>query len=358
MATLLKCPFDNKTFKNKKDLEDYVKANYIDKIPKKYGNDVAHFLYDFRNGPRRCQICGQRTKWNEAGSRYEVLCDVYPESVGGKVSLFDKIKIYYRKIRSIFKNKGNTCSQVMRKNYLNNINNKYKTDNLMKDPEYQKMLLENRKIADVVKYNDLEYTVIGSYEKKFVEIMEKLRLNNDLDVIYKQDLEILMPGPTVYYGKDKYWIPDAYIPILKLYISIKDDGHNPKYRKNYEKSCEVFTHLFLKDDDEYKGRGPSLHIGIIELNSSELTYDKMKVIFKYVNSYVPDPDFMHSYFNTIIPVYMKKYRPDLYAKCVKRWKQKVLVSSYDNSNPMGKDAGDNLHHFDKDNSILLGGDKK
>ena len=55
-----------------------------------------------------------------------------------------------RVIRTLFKNRGNTCQDVMRKNYVENIERVHGTDNLMNSIEYQQKLLESRSIAKLV----------------------------------------------------------------------------------------------------------------------------------------------------------------------------------------------------------------
>ena len=307
MPTILKSPFDKARFKNKKDLEKYIEKHYKDKIPLKYDGDVAHFLYDFRNGgPRKCQICGQVTEWNPKKKMYSPLCDISNKE---SMNELDKAIQFTKESISKFRNKGNTCSQVMRKEYVNNIKRIYNTDNLMEDPEYQKMLLENRSIADVATFNGLQYTVIGSWEKKFVEELEKGRKENKIN----PNLQLVMPGPTVYYDDNKYWIPDAYLPQYDLYISIKDDGDNPSYLKHYKKDCEVFTYLFTKTEGKW---------GIIELNSKQLK--NIVNIIKGPNTY-PLSEEENDKFEEIIPVYMKRLFPDLYKKCKLKYNRDIEI---------------------------------
>ena len=301
MARTHKCPFDGKIFLRVHELEEYVEENYKDLVPAKYKGDIKHFLFDYRkpNGGR-CRVCGRKTAWNKEKSEYYVLC-----SVPGSDKIIDKVFAYYRLVRSVFLNKGNTCSQVLRKNYVNNIMRVYNTDNLMADPEYHKKLLELSPYASTVAYNGKEYTVIGTWERRFVEQLEKARLEG------RWKYSLLMPGPTVYYvpgDKTKFWIPDAYIPELSLYVSVKDDGTNPNYMHHYVKSAMVFEHIF--GNPQYKKK--SNPINIIEINSKQLkdVVGTIQSLKRYKKEDILDE---------IVPVYMHKIRPDLYKKCKQKY---------------------------------------
>lgn len=280
-----KCPFDDATFKTSKELIMYVEKKYIDKIPHKYNGDVAHFLYDLRNKPGRCQICGTYTQWNSKYQRYDILC-----SIPKTKNLIKKAGGIFKFIRSYFKNKGNTCKQVMRKIYLNNIKRTHGTDNLMDDPEYQKKLLEHRKITATAKFRRRTYTTVGKYETLFVN---KLNDVND-------NITLEMPGPTIHINKEDitYTIPDAYIPEYNLIISIKDMGDIPQYQNNYNKACVVFEHVYNHTD-----------MNIIELNGIEQINNIEKYLELYKKDKLP--------IGIQMPIYMKKVRPDLYEKIIK-----------------------------------------
>lgn len=263
---------------------DHLEKNHLDKIPKSYKGDVYKFLYDYRNERRRCQICGVKTQWNPKLRRYNVLCSI-PDDTN---NIFIITKAYLQKVLSYFKNKGNTCSDVMRKNYINNIKRTHGTDNLMADPEYNKMLLENRSIASVVKYNGKDYTVIGSYEKTFVEMLDKSN----------KKWELQMPGPTHKFEDGTFTIIDAYLPQFDLCISIKDMGNNPNYINNYKKASKVFYEL------NKHGK-----VKIIELNGIDSVKSCVQIIEGVITGKYNVLD--------VAPVYMERYAPDLYNKLKK-----------------------------------------
>ena len=92
------------------------------------------------------------------------------------------------------------------------------------DPEHQRNMLKGRSISGVYKWSDggtTDYT--GSYERAFLECCD---LIEDLHA-----KDIIGPSPNTYLykykGEEHFYIPDFYIPDLKLEIEIKDGGNNP-----------------------------------------------------------------------------------------------------------------------------------
>lgn len=233
MARRYYCPFDSKSFTSVKDLKDYVDKNYKNKIPKEYKGDTEHYLYDYRNGKGKCRICGYPTKWDKDKKKYKVLCEAD----------------FMNRFRNLFRGKLNTCQEIMRKYYLENIKKKYNTDNLMNDIEYQNMLLQNRRIAKLVYFKGNEMTVIGSYEELFVKECDKILTKKD-------DLEA--PGPTVNWSDGitvKQHITDFYIKSIDCVVSIKDEGfgneNTPSVKKKRKDDAYKFQGI-LKDKRNFK----------------------------------------------------------------------------------------------------------
>lgn len=219
MARTYKCPFDDKRFTSVSELEKYVESNYKNRIPKEYKGDITHFLFDQRNPKGKCQICGTPTKWDKEKKRYKILCE----------------PTILNRVKNFFHGRLNSCQEVMRKQYLENIKRVYNTDNLMDDIEYQEMLLKNRRIAKVVSFKGKELTVIGSYEALFVEVCNKI------PEIKVDDL--ICPGPTVNYiprnsNSIKQHIPDFYIKNIHTIVSIKDEGFGNENHINVIKKRE------------------------------------------------------------------------------------------------------------------------
>ena len=226
MPRVYRNPFDSTTFKSVSELEDYVEKNYKDKIPLSYKGDVYHYLYDLRNPKGKCQICGSPTKWDKDKKRYKILCE--PTIIN--------------RIKNFFHGRLNSCQEVMRKEYLENIKRVYNTDNLMNSIEYQEMLLKNRRLAKVVSFKGKELTVIGSYEALFVEVCNKIP---DIKVD-----DLICPGPTINYIPTgsytvKQHIPDFYIKNINTIVSIKDEGFGNENHPNVIKKRKEDYNKFI-----------------------------------------------------------------------------------------------------------------
>ena len=262
-----KSPFDNKIFSNVAELEIYVTKNFKNKIPNKYKGNVAHFLYDKRNNPGVCQICKTPTEWDSKLKKYEILC----RPITIKRFLSDPLRV----MRTLFKNRGNSCQEVMRKNYLENIQKKYNTDNLMNTIEYQQMLLQNRSIAKVVKFKNKEYTVIGTFEEHFVKVLNKMNIST---------INFESPGPIVKYntkdGVKKEHIPDFFLSNINTVVSIKDGGKN---RNNHP------SMVARRESDAYKFKGlvDNTEYNLIELNGLE-DIDKFPLYYETIKKYIKD----------------------------------------------------------------------
>ena len=229
MARRYKSPFDNKSFTSIKELENYVEKKYKDKVPKEYKGDIEHYLYDYRNGKGTCRICGYPTEWDKEKKKYKILCEAN----------------FMNRFRNLFRGKLNTCQEIMRKYYLENIKKKYDTDNLMNSIEYQNMLLQNRRIAKVLTKKD----------------------------------DLVAPGPTVNWSDGitvKQHITDFYIKSIDCVVSIKDEGFgnedNPKVKKKRKDDAYKFQGI-LKDKRKFKA--------VIELAGKE-EIKRFKDIYKEI----------------------------------------------------------------------------
>jgi len=93
------------------------------------------------------------------------------------------------------------------------------TINMLTDPEHQKTMLANRSISGRYNYKGKEFVYSSSYEKDFLEYLDKV-LEWDVN-------DIEMPANTVLYfkdpetNKDRFYIPDAFLISLNLLIEIK-----------------------------------------------------------------------------------------------------------------------------------------
>lgn len=250
MPRTYKNPFGSERFKSVSELEKYVKKYHKNEIPKEYKGDLEHYLFDYRNDFKggKCQVCGAPTEWDKRTKRYKVLCE--------PITVKRLLKDPYRTAKTFIKNKGNSCSDIARKQYIDNIRSKHNTDNLMKDEQYQKMLLNHKKSAKKVNYKGNEFIVVGSYEELFVQECNRILTRKD-------DLE--SPGPTIkYYNRVKkreaFTIWDFYIKSIDTVISIKDEGYN--------KTTEMVVNKRIQDVDKFDS-AIGKYFGVIELNGRD-----------------------------------------------------------------------------------------
>lgn len=262
MPRTYKNPFGSERFKSVSELEKYVKKYHKNEIPKEYKGDLEHYLFDYRNDFKggKCQVCGAPTEWDKRTKRYKVLCE--------PITVKRLLKDPYRTAKTFIKNKGNSCSDIARKQYIDNIRSKHNTDNLMKDEDYQKMLLNHKKSAKKVNYKGNEFIVVGSYEELFVQECNRILTRKD-------DLE--SPGPTIkYYNRVKkreaFTIWDFYIKSIDTVISIKDEGYN--------KTTQMVVNKRIQDVDKFNS-AIGKYFGVIELNGRQ-EIRKFKSIYKKI----------------------------------------------------------------------------
>ena len=190
-----KCPYcDYRNFRS--NLIDHVEDDHEDMIPKNY--TPARVVYNSINKKVNgsCMICHKETKWDEKKQRYNTLCE----------------------------------NPKCRKEYIEIVRSrmvkKYGTYNLLKDPNFQKKMLENRSISGKYKFEDGgSVGYVGSYEKKFLEFMDKF--------LHIKSYDIISPGPNIpymYKGKEHVWITDYIYEPYNLVFDIKDGGDNPNTR--------------------------------------------------------------------------------------------------------------------------------
>lgn len=161
--------------------------------------DIDKYLYDLRNpGPHICMICKiNPCVWNAKKKHYSRFCE--------NKECIDKFK------------------EKMSKGKVD----KYGTDNLLKDPERQAIMLANRKISHLYTFKDgTTINCVGKYELDFIHFCEfELRLDST-DII---------PSPSSTYikyydpadKKDHTYMPDFYMPKYNLVIEIKDGSKYP-----------------------------------------------------------------------------------------------------------------------------------
>lgn len=198
--TTFKCPFCNTKYISKESLYDHMEEEHESEL---CGLPAAQVYFNYRNhyaltkGFGKSVISGKPTKFNLTTERYERFAN-------------EEEKQQYR--------------ELFRKNMIN----RYGKDTLLNDPEQQKLMLANRKISGVFKWDDgTETTYTGSYEKAFLEY---LNFNYNWD----KPTDVIAPAPMIIdytdsQGKVRFHIPDFYIQSLNLIINIKSQT-NMGYR--------------------------------------------------------------------------------------------------------------------------------
>ena len=191
-----KCPYCDLRFERSK-LHIHIQNKHEELIPEGYTALRVAFNTINNKTEGHCIMCGNVTDWNEDKGRYERLCND------------PKCKENYKKM----------CAERNKK--------VYGTARLQTDPRYadevQKKALEGRKGAGKYKFEDGgEHSYLGSYERKFLEFMDK--------VMHVKSEDLLSPGPTQYYmynDEQHIYLPDFYYVPYNLIIEIKDGGSNP-----------------------------------------------------------------------------------------------------------------------------------
>lgn len=197
-----RCPYCDYKFEREK-LVGHVDKYHEDLIPEGYTAGRVAFNAINKKDHGTCIICKKESPWNEDKQRYERLC-------GSKKCHDEYLKI---------------CEERMKKKY----NGKTKED-MLNDPEFQDKMLKGRSISGEYKFeNGVSIPYVGSYERNFLEFMDKY-----LHVLPE---DIQAPGPTIEYmynGKKHFWITDFYYIPYNLVLDIKDGGNNPNTRNMEE----------------------------------------------------------------------------------------------------------------------------
>ena len=140
----------------------------------------------------RCIVCGKITNWSNKNQKYHRIC------------------------------RDKRCAEAIKKTYQERMMKVYNKPHLMDDVNHLEKMLAHRKISGKYKWSDgTEFTYTGSYEKNFLEFLDK--------VMNYESREIISPGPVLEYdykGKKHKWITDVMILPYNLIVEIKDGGDN------------------------------------------------------------------------------------------------------------------------------------
>ena len=179
------CPFCNIKL-NKDKLVKHIENKHETEVTTQYvGYTPYRLVYDIVNnkpGHGTCIICGSHTNWNHKTNKYFRIC------------------------------KNPDCAKKVREQYKERMMRVYNKTTLLDDPEHQEKMLAHRRISGTYTWSDgTKYTYTGSYEKDFLEFLDKT-MNYD-------SKDIVVPGPILEYdhkGVKRHWITDCLILSLGL----------------------------------------------------------------------------------------------------------------------------------------------
>lgn len=173
--------------------------------------DVYRYLYEKRNpGPYICPICNKNPReWNEKTHKYRRIC------------------------------RSPECIKKAREKYSKNMKRVYGTDNLLTDPARQEEMLKNRSISGIYTFEDgVKISYVGEYEHDFImHCVDKLGYGS-MDVINCPS-KLYLNYYDPYTQKNRFYMPDFYIPKYNLVIEIKDGSKFPRDSKAKAKLKEA-----------------------------------------------------------------------------------------------------------------------
>ena len=120
----------------------------------------------------------------------------------------------------------------------------YGKEKVINDPDMQRKMLEARKISSSYTFHDggkVKYT--GALEKNFLQFCDK---------ILELESRMVLDNPEVFHyydskeNRDRFYIPDYYLPDYNLIIEIKPGGDHPNANPAYIE--ETRYKEFLKDE--------------------------------------------------------------------------------------------------------------
>lgn len=220
--TVYKCPFCNFKSSIKTKLYEHMETEHEEELGDLPVQQV-YFNKKYNKEFSLCIVCKKNhTDFNITKERYERLCN------------------------------DPKCKEKYRKMFENRMKKKYNTNDpnlLMKDPEHQQKMLENRKISGTYIWStdsNFKFPYTGTYELDFLKYMDVILNWNPSD--------IFVPCPIIFYyvyqNKKHFYRPDAFIPSLKLVIEIKS-FKNKHYRERDIEIEKLKDKAVLKDKENY-----------------------------------------------------------------------------------------------------------
>ena len=205
----VKCPICGNLYINHDAVYSHMERQHLEEIPK--GMPVDQYYYDMTHNGKisHCVVCGKPTGWNIKTHKYKRLCG------------------------------SESCNQKNREIFQQHMMKIHGTDNLAKNPDHQRKMLQGRKISGIFQWSDGgETPYVGTYEKDFLQVCDLM-----LDLGVEDVIESPHTYEYTYNGKKHFYIPDFYIPDINLEIEIKDGGDNPNMHHKIQEVDKKKEHL-------------------------------------------------------------------------------------------------------------------
>lgn len=197
------CVFCNNKIRRDK-MAEHIEKEHDNELPENF--TAYRMAYDIINGhldthSGECMICRSKTGWNNRTQKYFRIC------------------------------KDPKCKQAVKDQYEKRMLRVHNKPYLTDDPKHLIAMLAGRRISGKYKWSDGSmYTYTGSYEKNFLEFLDK--------TMEFESRQVFCPGPVLVYkgsdGKDHKWITDFFLPDFNLIIEIKDGGDNKNNKPMFD----------------------------------------------------------------------------------------------------------------------------
>ena len=154
---------------------------------------------------------------------------------------------------------------------------------------FQQKLLANRKISRVVNFKGKEFTVVGSYEERFLKVLSPLVLAAN---------EVEAPGIEIKWtddqGRERLHISDFFLPKYNCVVSIKDGGSNKNNHPSMvdRRKNDAYKFKALVDKTTYNVIELN---GLEEINNFPKIFNKLKEHIKQNKRFIKYPEYYHEY---------------------------------------------------------------
>lgn len=224
---IYKCTLCKYTSKDKHQMGQHYHLKHRDSIrPDMTGYQYFYWLLTGKDHGS-CIVCKNTTDFNEGSMKYSRFCN------------------------------NPKCKEKYREEFKNRMMSKYGKIHLLNDPNIQKKMLANRKISGTYEWSDhsVKLNFTGSYEEDFLRYIDT--------ILHWDSSDIMFPAPHIFKyefnGTEHFYIPDGFIPSIKLLIEIKtksDINRNPEdHQKNLakykmmESVKNYFDYIVIYDKD-------------------------------------------------------------------------------------------------------------